>query len=216
MRIIKLFIIFFPFLIFGNGFDEYYAQTLTEKMQQEQFDECLGIIECWEKINPEISNKALGIKAAIYFSKGDLQQASSFMASFVNGLSEEEKADPIMDFIINSYNNGINSLLLSYSKKEECIHIVNYNQPPGVKLKYWVGLGQVVTGLALMPFNPTAGYTLIGSGGSMLFSATCDALDNKAEFERNLQERQRMYPEFQQNSYVPFFFRREDNLNKIV
>jgi len=54
-----------------------------------------------------------------------------------------------------------------------------------------------------MPFNPPAGITLIGVGAPMLIDASCDALDNKAEFERNLRDRQNLDGIVQKNSYFP-------------
>lgn len=202
MKLLKLFVIFIPIFLFPCGGDEYFAQLLAEKIREEKYDECFDIVEYWEKINPHLGNKALGIKAAIYFSKGDISQGSYFMSFFINGLSEEEKADPIMNFIIMSYNKGVAALLLSSSNKITCRQVSEYEQPPGVKTRYWLGVGQMLGGLALMPFNPVAGGSLFSSGAYMFVDAACDAWDNKTEFERNLQERQKANPDFQNNSFV--------------
>ncbi|MBI3258995.1 MAG: hypothetical protein HYZ54_05935, partial [Ignavibacteriae bacterium] len=68
-------------------------------------------------------------------------------------------------------------------------------QPKGVRFKYWLGISQIVGGCILMPFNPAAGSALILSGTATTGDAVSDALNNKENWEKDLNDRQRIGPD---------------------
>ncbi len=190
----------FPLFTFSCPIDEYFAETLSNKIQSRDFQGGLEIIETWEQIHSDLGNRVLAMKASIFISQGDLENGKYYMNHFMNSLSEVEKNEPLMAFVISSYLKAVHCTALSLLESQATARLCDVEQPPGVKIRFWLGLGQTLAGIALMPFNPPAGITLVGVGAPMLIDASCDALDNKAEFERNLRERQRMNGEIQKNS----------------
>ncbi|EKE08347.1 MAG: hypothetical protein ACD_17C00217G0001 [uncultured bacterium] len=200
MRLFKTLLMLFPLFAFSFPIDEYFAETLSHKIQYRDFQGGLAIIEAWEQMHPDLGNRVLAMKASIYLSQGDLEKGGYYMSHFINCLSEMEKNEPLMAFVINSYHKGVLCTIFSFIENQATANLCGVEQPPGVKVRFWLGLGQILAGLALMPFNPPAGITLIGVGAPMLIDASCDALDNKAECERNLRERQNMNGEVQKNS----------------
>lgn len=200
MRLFKALLMLFPLFAFSCPVDEYFAETLSNKIQYGDFQGGLEIIEAWEQMHSDLGNRVLAMKASIYISQGDLEKGGYYMSHFINSLSEMEKNEPLMAFVINSYYKGVLCTAFSFIGNQATAHLCGVEQPPGVKVKFWLGLAQTLAGLALMPFNPPAGIALIGVGAPMLIDASCDALDNKAEFERNLRERQSMNGEVQKNS----------------
>jgi hypothetical protein len=76
-----------------------------------------------------------------------------------------------------------------------CKHHDGYDQPKGVKFKYWLGVACIAGGILIAPINPAASLGLIGFGGGIFVDAAATALDNKDNFERNLNQRQNIGPD---------------------
>jgi hypothetical protein len=74
-------------------------------------------------------------------------------------------------------------------------------QPGGVKLKYWFGVGQILVGVLAAPFSAGTSTALILSGTAMVVDAASDALNNQENWERELNDRQQMNPDLQKNSF---------------
>ena len=70
-----------------------------------------------------------------------------------------------------------------------------------MKLKYWFGVGQILVGVLAAPFSAGTSTALILSGAAMVVDAASDALNNKDNWERELNERQRLNPDIQRNSF---------------
>jgi len=82
-------------------------------------------------------------------------------------------------------------------------------QPKGVKIKYWFGIAQIAAACFVAPFSPPAAAALALSGINTTVQAAGEALDNKEQWERNLNGRQRITPDnmppTQRNSCKPSF-----------
>ena len=69
------------------------------------------------------------------------------------------------------------------------------------------GVGQILVGVLAAPFSAGTSTALILSGTAMVVDAASDALNNKENWERELNDRQRMNPDVQRNSiYSPSNF----------
>ncbi|MCB1109868.1 MAG: hypothetical protein KDK64_02715 [Chlamydiia bacterium] len=75
-----------------------------------------------------------------------------------------------------------------------------------MKIKYWFGVAQIVAACVVAPFNPPVAGALAISGINTTVQAAGEALDNKENWERNLNERQNMNPDTmvpsQRSSYL--------------
>lgn len=210
MRIILFLSLVSPFCIF-SGESENYLNEVSFFINNGNIPECLRVISDWEITSPQDQHQIDGIKGSVYISIGDLEGGMGLMAKFIEDLSVEERNDPLINSMIGCYYNGVAVGLTLNTDGMNNYQQCRYKQPTGVKVRYWCGLGQVLTGMLVTPFNPAAGSALIASGSAMLFDASCDALDNKDRWKRELQERQRTNPDYQMNS----FFGGKDQLNPI-
>ena len=82
------------------------------------------------------------MRAAVYFSKGDLEKGSLLMDKFIHSLSDEELLDPMMNFALQIYYKTRSVSVKPISLKNMA-HLCKLEQPSGVKLKYWFGVGQI-------------------------------------------------------------------------
>lgn len=72
MRLFKALLMLFPLFAFSSPVDEYFAETLSNKIQYGDFQGGLEIIEAWEQMHSDLGNRVLAMKASIYISQGDL------------------------------------------------------------------------------------------------------------------------------------------------
>lgn len=83
----------------------------------------------------------------------------------------------------------------------EAAWLCKQEQPSGLKLKYWFGVGQILVGVLAAPVSAGVSTALILSGTAMVVDAASDALNNKEIWERQLNERHWMNPDIQKNSF---------------
>jgi len=67
-----------------------------------------------------------------------------------------------------------------------------FDQPKGVKIRYWVGVGQIIAGILTTPFSGGAGGTLIVLGIAATLSAAGEAMDNQDEWQKKLDRNERI------------------------
>ena len=105
-----------------------------------------------------------------------------------------------------SYDEDL-ELVSSREGSSPMIMLCGGKQPKGVKVKYWFGIAQIVAAVVVAPFNPPAAGALALSGLNNTIQAAGDAMDNKEEWERNLNDRQHMGPDSmppaQRSSLIP-------------
>lgn len=203
-----LFVLFFPLAIFSSPTNKHYAESLVQHFQKGDFENSLRVLNEWESFAPEQSVKITGMKAAVYLSMGDFQIGKTLMDQFIQELSPEELSDPMMNFILEIYYKTFAKAPAEQVAVQKVTCLCKQEQPTGVKLRYWFGVGQILVGIIAAPFSGGASATLIFSGITTVVDAAGDALDNKANWERDLNDRQQMNSDIQRNSfYGPFNFR---------
>jgi len=143
MRLLKALLVVFPLFAFSCSIDEYFAETLSNKIQYKDFLGGLEIIEAWELMHPDLGNRVLAMKASIYLSQGDLEKGGHYMSHFINSLSEMEKNEPLMAFVINSYHKRALYTGFSAIGNQATANLCSVEQPSGVKVRFWLGLGQL-------------------------------------------------------------------------
>ena len=94
---------------------------------------------------------------------------------------------------------------LTSLKHQPHIELCKRKQPKGTSLKYWLGVTQIVVGCIAAPFSAGLSTALISTGLAFTADAVCDSLNNMDQWERELNDRQRITPEninppIQQNS----------------
>lgn len=198
-----LFILFFPVVVFGSpiSLNKFYAESLVHHFQEGDCENSLRILNEWESFAPEQEVKITGMKAAVYLSMGDFRAGKTLMDQFIQELSPEELSDPMMSFVLGIYHKTFVNSLAERFATQEIAYLCNHEQPTGVKLRYWFGVGQILVGVIAAPFSSGASATLIFSGITTVVDAAADALDNKASWEKELNDRQRMNPDVQRNSF---------------
>jgi len=203
MHFLRLFVfLLFPLFIFASplSISNRYAESFIHYFQEEQFLESLQTLDEWEAFEPEQKSKITGMRAAVYLSKGDLEKGSLLMDKFIHSLSDEELLDPMMNFALQIYYKT-RSVSVKPTSLRGMAHLCKLEQPSGVKLKYWFGVGQILVGVLAAPFSAGTSTALILSGSAIVVDAASNALNNKENWERELNERQRMNPNTQKNSF---------------
>jgi len=205
-----LFVLFFPLFIFGSpiNLNKSYAESLVHHFQEGDCESSLRILNQWESFAPEQAVKIIGMKAAVYLSMGDFQAGKPLMDQFIQELSPEEISDPMMSFVLGIYYKTFANSSAEEVTAQEIACLCKYEQPTGVKLRYWFGVGQILVGIIAAPLSGGASATLIFSGITTVVDAAADALDNKENWEKELNDRQRLNPDVQRNSfYCPTNFK---------
>ncbi len=123
------------------------------------------------------------------------------MDHFIHSLSVEELSDPMMSFVLQVYYKALPASSVEQIGFIGMIRICKQEQPSGVKLKYWFGVGQILVGVLAAPFSAGTSTALILSGTAMIVDAAADALNNKENWESELNDRQRINPDIQRNSF---------------
>ncbi len=201
MHFLRLFIFLpFPLFIFASPLSSRYAESFIHYFQEERFLESLQTLDEWETFEPEQKSKITGMRAAVYLSKGDLEKGSLLIDKFIHSLSNEELLDPMMNFALQIYYKTRSVSVKPISLKNMA-HLCKLEQPSGVKLKYWFGIGQILVGVLAAPFSAGTSTALILSGSAIVVDAASDALNNKENWEKELNERQRMNPYIHKNSF---------------
>lgn len=208
MHFLRLFVfLLFPLFMFASPLSGRYAESFMHSFQEGQFLESLQTLDAWEAFEPEQKSKITGMRAAIYLSTGDLERGSLLMDQFIHSLSAEELSDPMMSFVLQVYYKALPASSVAQVSFTGMARLCKQEQPSGVKLKYWFGVSQILVGVLAAPFSAGTSTALILSGTAMVVDAASDALNNKENWERDLNDRQRMNPDVQRNSfYVPFNF----------
>jgi hypothetical protein len=196
-----LFVLFLPAIIFSYS-DEDYIQSFAHSFQEGKFDEGLLILEEWELSQPLHRGRILGMKAAVYLSMGAREKSKAFMDECLQNLETESAPDPLLEDVIKMYYKALEETTTGLISTNALIGLCNFEQPTGVKLRYWFGIGQMLAGVLAAPFSLGASTALILSGGAMVIDAAADAIDNKHNWERDLDQRQRINPDFQNNSFL--------------
>ncbi len=201
MRLLKFLAFFlFPLFAFGSSLSSQYAESFIYHFQAGQFPKSLQILDDWEVFEPEQKSKIIGMKAAVYLSAGDFERGALLMDQFTRSLSIEELSDPMMKCVLQMYYKAFPGSSIEQISFQGIARLCKQEQPTGVKLKYWFGVGQILVGIVAAPFSAGASTALILSGAAMVVDAASDALNNKENWERELNDRQRMNPDVQRNS----------------
>lgn len=202
MSFVKLIpFLLFPLFICASSLSTHYADSLMQRFQEGNFSESLHILEEWETFEPELSNKINGMRAAVYLSVGNFEKGRVFMDQFIQSLSPEECLDPLLGFVLELYYKAFPVFPIECVGVGGMVRLCHQEQPAGVKLKYWFGVGQVLVGILAAPFSAGTSLALVLSGAAMVVDASADALNNKESWERELNERQRTNPDVQRNSF---------------
>lgn len=124
-----------------------------------------GVLEETCKIN--------GMRAAIFLCTGDFEKGSLFMNKFAQNLSAEELSNPMMNFGVRLYENAFSASLIEPVIFEEIPCLCKRELTTGMKLKYGVGVGQVLADILVAPFGITGPH---GTHGITLVEcyANCD------------------------------------------
>lgn len=196
--------LFLPSFIFCCTEIEY-TTVFAENFRGRDFEKCLEILDEWERTGPSCIGEILGMKAAIYLSLGDLEKSKDFMDRSLECLDSEKFRDSFFSRVIQMYYKALgmgqeaasffNGLMLSSVDDPS-----KFTQPKGVKLRFWFAVGQMLSGLLIAPINPAVGGSLIFSGAVSFVDVAADAIDNKDEWEKGLNERQRINPNINQGS----------------
>lgn len=191
MKLLSIFL--FPTFIFAS-FDDYYIQAFSNHFRRGSFSESLEVLEHWEISQPTHRNRILGMKAAVYLARGDLEKSRTLMDQCVKNFKSDEISNPLLLGIIRMYYKSLEDVSENLSLTPIGGQSCKQEQPKGVKLKYWLGVGQILVGVLAAPFSSGTSTSLILSGTAMLVDAASDALNNKENWERELNERQRINP----------------------
>lgn len=200
------FTLIFPMLVFASS-EDYYVQSFVDRFQEKEFNKSLQILDHWEISQPFHKSRIGGMKAAVYLAMGDIEKSKYFMSEFIEDMKNSGISDPSLDYVIQLYKKVVEMSVEEEQTPNVFTHLCKSDkskceQPTGVKLKYWFGVAQILAGIIAAPFSAGASGALILSGTAMTIDAAADALDNKADFERNLNERQRIDPDIQKNSFL--------------
>ncbi|NGX50798.1 MAG: hypothetical protein K1060chlam2_00649 [Chlamydiae bacterium] len=205
MSLFKLFIVLFftPFLLFSSS-DSNYAYSFAGKLNEQDYEECYRLIEEWERANPDIFSHLKALKGMVKLAEGKLNECRKLMDESLEELKFQGIPEETLQFITLWYEKALyfeedgertDSIHLSLNNSSPQVFLCKKKQPKGVRFKYWLGVAQIVAGCVIAPFSGGAGGALILSGVAIAGSATADSLNNMEEWERNLDDRQRMDPD---------------------
>ena len=193
----------FPTVVFAS-FDDYYVQSFTDHFRERKFNESLQILDHWKVSQPSHGSRILGMRAAVYLAMGDLEKSKIFMNECIQNLETEKIVDPLLSYVIHMYYKVLENDPEDLSTSNALLlpRLCKHEQPKGIKLKYWFGVGQILVGVLAAPFSGGTSAALILSGTAMVVDAASDALNNQENWEKDLHERQRINPDIQNNSHL--------------
>jgi hypothetical protein len=195
------FILIVPVFAFAS-FEDSYFQSFICNFQEKKFDESLEILDYLERTQPTRRDRILGMKGAVYLAMGELEKSRMFMDECIQNLMTENVSDPLLDYIFQVYYKALEGSPENFPVFNGVALLCKQEQPSGVKLKYWFGIGQILVGILAAPFSGGASMTLVVSGVVTVVDAASDALNNTENWERELNDRQRINPDFQNNSFL--------------
>jgi hypothetical protein len=202
---LKFFILFafIPLMLFANT-DNEYAKDFAANLSAKNFEECHQILIEWELDNPSVFPELKALKAALSLAEGDLEKSLQLFDQSLEELRFQGMEEETIQFMQRWYEKAVefgpnepsvNEYFSKLQGNSLPIFLCKNKQPKGVQFKYWFGVAQIVTGCLVAPFSAGAGGTLILTGVSTVASATADSLNNMEEWEKNLNERQRINPD---------------------
>lgn len=205
MKKLFLTLLYLPLLLCADIREEY-AETFGGKFSSNDLEECFDILNDWERTLPEDYWTVQGLKACVLLGKGEIEESTEMMDNALCHMEGDfissKTANIIRDYYDKAWNFDITEEISPVSLNQDIkIELCTGRQPKGVKIRYWLGIAQIVAGCVAAPFSAGTSLTLITSGVAMTVSAASDAIDNKAEWEDNLNRRQRMGSE--NTSYKP-------------
>lgn len=193
------FLMLLPFLLFGRANDDIFtifAKSLTEK----NVEECHQVLDEWQSYEPTMGPTILALRASVLLLEGNIILSAKMMDEALSTLERTTLPIEAAEMIRNLYRQTLNFMSFDEMSASPCglfgapILLCKVEQPTGVKLQYWFGVAQILTACVVAPFNPPVAGALALSGITTTIQASAQALDNKNEWERNLNERQRANP----------------------
>ena len=92
------------------------------------------------------------------------------MGIYTSGVpSAEELSDPMMSFVLQVYHKALPASSVEQVGFIGMARLCKQEQPSGVKLKYWFGVGQILVGVLAAPFS--AGTSTALASFSIIASA---------------------------------------------
>ncbi len=200
-----LMILILPSIVCASTNEEY-SGLFAKKLEAYDVYGCRQVLEQWEDEKPEMKFIIDGLQASLVLVEGNLCESYEIMKDSLEVLEgsvlPSDKTAFIRDLYLQvwKFNSHEDSQSLSISNMVSLTGLYlcdgeKVDQPTGLKLKYWFGIAQLVAACVVAPFNPPAAGALALSGLNTTVQAASEALDNKREWERNLDDRQRITPE---------------------
>lgn len=186
-----IFLIIFSFQAFAfdfiAGIEEFSNLLNTNKL-----DDCLELLDNFESKNAISKGVIQGLRSSVFLAKFDFIQSKKCLEESVCFLAEEGFEKKVIDELEHLIINISSEISLNQYDFENHIKLIGdeFQQPKGVKIRYWFGIAQIAAGMLLVPFSSGISTSLILSGVGMTASAAADAVDNKEYWEKNLNERQ--------------------------
>lgn len=180
---------------------EDYSELFAQYFWEENFDKCEEVLSDWERYHELDTGKFNILKASLLLFKGEIEEGKDLLEKTLNTIHSPYLSDSMKNIIKKMIEQA--PLLSVFTKDTDSPHVMlcKRKQPKGVSFRYWFGVGQVLVGCAIAPFNPAAGVGLIVTGVGTVVHAGADCLDNMEEWEKEFQNRQRMGK--RNISYIP-------------
>jgi len=222
----QIFVCIFLFLMVAHsdGFSQSFFDSIardhlevfTQSFSEKNYERCLQVLDQWEEQQDDTHiGTILGLRSSVFLARGEFEKSFNMMHKSLCFLEDLGLSESDLAFIqelycsesfqtelseelsenLMSFGNSMTPFLLCKNKRK---------QPRGVRLKFWGGVAGIVAGCLTMPFNPAAGLILIGGGSKYVFDATTESLDNQDDWERELDDRQKIGSdlETQKTSFV--------------
>lgn len=196
LSICTIFVPFFAWSSTSQNDLEDYANDFAECLRTQNTFEGRKILQIWESEYPENSACIKGLYSVLYLLEGDLFFSIDLMKQAQQELYNKGFPSFLLSMISDLYAQlEEDGFLSTEGRQSPMINLCKGKQPPGVKFKFWIGVAQVAGGCLIMPISPVAGAALIGSGVGCVIDATSTALDNKEQWEMELNQRQQIDPD---------------------
>lgn len=189
MKYLFLFFLF-PFFLSAE-INQDFSEAFSKYMFEQDFDRCDEILFEWKLYNTLPHSSYEMLKACLCFARGEIEEGKRIFHKNIEAIP-----DSFLDFLINLIENDPPefSEITEVCSFNGFTHLCKKTQPRRIKVVYWLGVTKIVAGCIAMPFNPTVGMNLIGAGITAVTVVSAEALDNKDEWEKNLNDRQKMTP----------------------
>ena len=197
MKWLLIFFLSHCFLVFGSSLEEC-LEGFAEGLLTNRFEECLLLLDKYEEEHWQNNDLMNALRATVLLSTGKLEESSSLMAESISVLERSFLPSKCASLIRDLYEKA-----WEFYEKEDSYYTRNSSptvrlcketQPKGVKFKFWLGVGQIAAGCLLAPVSGGLSTALIASGAAMTADAVADSLNNMDQWEKNLNERQKIDP----------------------